>query len=142
MRHQGAGAGAGAMLYLTFTPLLSGGAGASSPIIASAALPIPLPAMRAVPMAASAARPTTPAVTLTAAEVTATTAQPPSRPSALADDSVPVSSLDSVLPRADVLVRTEADAPLLPEQAIVLTPELSRLRLFDAQSGALLACRA
>lgn len=43
---------------------------------------------------------------------------------------------------ADVLVRTEADAPLVPEQAIVLTPELARLRVFDAQSGALLACRA
>ena len=43
---------------------------------------------------------------------------------------------------ADVLVRTEADAALVPEQAIVLTPELARLRMFDAQSGALLACRA
>ncbi|MEG1767119.1 MAG: TOBE domain-containing protein, partial [Comamonas sp.] len=42
---------------------------------------------------------------------------------------------------ADVLVRTDADAALVAEQAIVLTPELSRLRMFDAQSGAMLAAR-
>jgi ABC-type sugar transport system ATPase subunit len=43
---------------------------------------------------------------------------------------------------AEVLVRTEADAALVPEQSIVLTPDPSRLRMFDAQSGALLACQA
>ncbi|WP_439588619.1 ABC transporter ATP-binding protein [Hydrogenophaga sp.] len=42
---------------------------------------------------------------------------------------------------ADVLVRTEADASLDAEQAILLTPELSRLRVFDAQTGASLAAR-
>jgi ABC-type sugar transport system ATPase subunit len=42
---------------------------------------------------------------------------------------------------ADVLVRTEADAALETHQPIVLTPELSRLRVFDGQSGALLAAQ-
>ncbi|MDH5856804.1 ABC transporter ATP-binding protein [Lampropedia aestuarii] len=37
---------------------------------------------------------------------------------------------------ADVLVRADVDAALVTQQAIVLTPELSCLRLFDAQSGA------
>ena len=46
---------------------------------------------------------------------------------------------------SDVLVRTEADAALQVDQPIVLTPELSRLRVFDSQTGAMLralACRA
>ena len=42
---------------------------------------------------------------------------------------------------ADVLVRTEADASLQTDQSVVLTPELSRLRLFDAQTGVALAAR-
>ncbi|MDH0364820.1 MAG: ABC transporter ATP-binding protein [Pseudomonas paracarnis] len=42
---------------------------------------------------------------------------------------------------SDVLVRTEADAALVAEQSIVLTPELSRLRVFDAQSGTMLTPR-
>ncbi|OJV35772.1 MAG: hypothetical protein BGO22_10700 [Hydrogenophaga sp. 70-12] len=42
---------------------------------------------------------------------------------------------------ADILVRTAADAALVTHQTIVLTPELERLRAFDAQSGALLAAR-
>ncbi len=43
---------------------------------------------------------------------------------------------------ADVLVRTEADAALQAEQAIVLAPEMARLRVFDAQTGAMLAARS
>ena len=42
---------------------------------------------------------------------------------------------------ADVLVRTAADAVLQTHQPIVLTPELSRLRVFDGQSGARLAAQ-
>lgn len=42
---------------------------------------------------------------------------------------------------ADVLVRADADAALQAEQAVVLTPELSRLRVFDAQTGATLVAR-
>ena len=43
---------------------------------------------------------------------------------------------------ADVLVRTEADAALQAEQVIVLAPEMARLRVFDAQTGAMLAARS
>jgi len=43
---------------------------------------------------------------------------------------------------ADVLVRTEADAALEANQSVMLTPELSRLRVFDAQTGTMLAARA
>lgn len=42
----------------------------------------------------------------------------------------------------EVLVRTEADAALECDQAIMLTPELARLRVFDGQTGALLASKA
>jgi ABC-type sugar transport system ATPase subunit len=42
---------------------------------------------------------------------------------------------------ADVLVRTEADAALQTDQSVVLTPELSRLRVFDAQTGTMLTAR-
>lgn len=42
----------------------------------------------------------------------------------------------------EVLVRTEADAALESDQAIMLTPELARLRVFDGQTGALLASKA
>ncbi|MDO8903826.1 ABC transporter ATP-binding protein [Hydrogenophaga sp.] len=42
---------------------------------------------------------------------------------------------------SDVLVRTEADAVLEAEQAIVLEPELARIRVFDAHTGALLTGR-
>src|SRR5256885_9989940 len=58
-------------------PLLS--AAAPSSLIASTALPTPLPTILAVPTAASAASPTAEAVTLTAVAVTATTVQPDSR---------------------------------------------------------------
>ncbi|MDR6731581.1 hypothetical protein J2W86_004162 [Delftia lacustris] len=58
-------------------PLLS--AAAPSSLIASTALPTPLPTIFAVPTAASAASPTAEAVTLTAVAVTATTVQPDSR---------------------------------------------------------------
>jgi ABC-type sugar transport system ATPase subunit len=42
---------------------------------------------------------------------------------------------------ADVLVRAEADAALEVSQPVFLTPELSRLRVFDGQTGATLAAR-
>lgn len=42
----------------------------------------------------------------------------------------------------EVLVRTEADAALECDQSIMLTPELARLRVFDGQTGALLASKA
>ena len=42
---------------------------------------------------------------------------------------------------ADVLVRTEADAALEASKPVFLTPELSRLRVFDGQTGATLAAR-
>jgi ABC-type sugar transport system ATPase subunit len=42
---------------------------------------------------------------------------------------------------ADVLVRTEADAALQTDQSVLLTPELSRLRVFDAQTGTMLTAR-
>jgi ABC-type sugar transport system ATPase subunit len=42
---------------------------------------------------------------------------------------------------ADVLVRTDADATLQADQSIVLTPELARMRVFEAQTGATLAAR-
>ncbi|QYY26120.1 ABC transporter ATP-binding protein [Diaphorobacter sp. MNS-0] len=41
----------------------------------------------------------------------------------------------------DVLVRTEADAALAPDQSIELTPDLSRLRVFDGSTGAALAAQ-
>ncbi|CAN7169810.1 ABC transporter ATP-binding protein [Pseudorhodoferax sp. LjRoot39] len=40
---------------------------------------------------------------------------------------------------AGVLVRTAADAPLQADQAVVLTPDLARLRVFDGRTGAALA---
>jgi len=42
---------------------------------------------------------------------------------------------------AGVLVRTAADAPLQSDQPVVLTPDLARLRVFDARSGAALGLR-
>ncbi|MBX3609605.1 MAG: ABC transporter ATP-binding protein [Hydrogenophaga sp.] len=42
---------------------------------------------------------------------------------------------------AQVLVRTEADAAWAADQAVVLQPSLTRLRVFDAGSGAALALR-